>query len=147
PPPPPADLDHPPQLGEPAGGREARPPQRGRRRALPRDQRGVGGPHAVRHHRRGVGGAGRRALPRLARLIAPPEGSCRSALLGDPPRTYGRTVTRRAVRMLAVLGLGALIAVGCTGDDDGDDTGATSTTTSVETTTTTAALPDCDVAP
>lgn len=49
--------------------------------------------------------------------------------------------------MLAVLGVGALIAVGCTGDDDGDDMGATSTATSVETTTTTASRPDCVVAP
>ena len=47
-------------------------PRRGRRPALPRDQRRVGGPHPLRHHRRGVGRAPRRAdgrLDRLSRLL------------------------------------------------------------------------------
>jgi hypothetical protein len=49
-------LDHPPQRAEPPRGREARPAQRGHGPALPRDQRRLGGPRALRHHRRGVGG-------------------------------------------------------------------------------------------
>ena len=42
---------------QPAGRREARPAGGGHRRALPRDQRGVGGPRPLRHHQRGVGRA------------------------------------------------------------------------------------------
>ena len=42
---------------EPPGRREARPPRGGRGRALPRDQRRVGGPRPLRDDRRGVGRA------------------------------------------------------------------------------------------
>ena len=46
----------------PAGGwSRSSAPRRGRRPALPRDQRRVGGPRPLRHHRRGVGAAARAA--------------------------------------------------------------------------------------
>ena len=54
--------------------REARHPLRGHRRALPRDRRRLGGPRALRHHRRGVGrpgtGVGRRLAVAASRLSA-----------------------------------------------------------------------------
>ena len=49
--PPPPGGDHPPQRGEPAGGREAGPARGGHRPALPRDQRRLGGPRPLRPHR------------------------------------------------------------------------------------------------
>ena len=60
------DLHRAAQPQQPAGDGEAGDPRGGRRPALPRDQRRVGGPRPLRHHRRGVVAAPRRARGGLA---------------------------------------------------------------------------------
>ena len=62
-PPPAGDLHRPPQPQQPSGDGEAGHPRGGHRPALPRDQRDLGGPRPLRHHRRGVGRPPRRPPP------------------------------------------------------------------------------------
>ena len=64
---PPGDLHRAAQHQQPTGDGGAGHPRGGHRPALPGDQRRVGGPRALRDHRRGMAGAPRRVRRRVGR--------------------------------------------------------------------------------